>query len=61
VAVVLNHINENKNRDAKHMAADVNKALETMAMKQGGLSEDKARQWVKSLRNKGRFLEDVWS
>jgi sulfite reductase alpha subunit-like flavoprotein len=43
------------------MAADVNKALETMAQKQGGLGEDQARQWVKSLRNKGRFLEDVWS
>ncbi len=43
------------------MAADVHKQLETMAMEIGKLSETAAKAWVKSLRSKGRYLEDVWS
>ncbi|KND01448.1 uncharacterized protein SPPG_03252 [Spizellomyces punctatus DAOM BR117] len=48
--------------DAKHMAHDVQNALTELALKFGGMaSEDKAKAWVKDLRTKGRYLEDVWS
>jgi NADPH-ferrihemoprotein reductase len=43
------------------MANDVNKQLESTAMQIGKLSETAAKQWVKNLRSKGRYLEDVWS
>ncbi len=47
--------------DAKRMAADVTKTLEHIAVEEGHLSASDAQQWLKNLRNKGRFLEDVWS
>ena len=43
------------------MANDVNKQLESMAINVGKMSEQSAKAWVKTLRSKGRYLEDVWS
>ncbi|KAI9144095.1 hypothetical protein BKA69DRAFT_1026013, partial [Paraphysoderma sedebokerense] len=47
--------------DAKNMARDVNKWFVDKAVELGDLAEDKAVKWVKELRTKGRFSEDVWS
>nr|KAJ3410881.1 NADPH-cytochrome P450 reductase [Polyrhizophydium stewartii] len=47
--------------DAKHMAHDVNAALESMAASSGGLKPEAAKLWLKELRGSPRFAEDVWS
>ncbi|KAF9334138.1 NADPH-cytochrome P450 reductase [Podila minutissima] len=47
--------------DAKNMAREVNHRLVEIAMECGGLTEDKATNYVKDLRSKGRYEEDVWS
>jgi NADPH-ferrihemoprotein reductase len=47
--------------DAKNMARAVNNQLAVMAQEVGGLDEEQAVQWVKNLRNNGRYQEDVWS
>ncbi|KAI8084726.1 uncharacterized protein BX664DRAFT_171383 [Halteromyces radiatus] len=47
--------------DAKNMARDVNQTFVNLAMEYGNKSEDKALEYVKSLRNIGRYQEDVWS
>ncbi len=43
------------------MAADVNATLESLARSNGNLSDQKAKDWIKSLRSQNRYLEDVWS
>lgn len=49
-------------RDAKHMAADVQVALTKIALEHGKMSnEEAAKAWVKDLKTKGRYLEDVWA
>lgn len=47
--------------DAKVMARDVNQTFVRFAQQFGGLVEDKAHDYVKNLRNTGRYQEDVWS
>jgi hypothetical protein len=47
-------------RDAKRMAADVNKALEGIAMEHGGLNISQSQAWMKKLKSQGRYAEDVW-
>ncbi|ORZ35192.1 hypothetical protein BCR44DRAFT_116630 [Catenaria anguillulae PL171] len=47
--------------DAKNMARDVQQFFIGLARDKGGLPEDKAQRFVKDLRNKGRYQEDVWS
>jgi len=47
--------------DAKNMARDVNRTLIDIAKEFGSLSENDAVNYVKEMRNKGRYLEDVWS
>ncbi|KAG2230720.1 hypothetical protein INT48_004773 [Thamnidium elegans] len=47
--------------DAKVMARDVNQTFVKFAQQFGELEEDKAQDFVKNLRNTGRYQEDVWS
>ena len=47
--------------DAKYMARDVNSTLVQVAVKEGGLTEQQAVNWVKDLRLRKRYAEDVWS
>ena len=44
--------------DAKHMAADVSKALEGIASELGKVN---GKEWLKKLRAASRYSEDVWS
>lgn len=47
--------------DAKNMAREVNHKLIEIAMTCGEMSEEKATTYVKELRGRGRYEEDVWS
>ncbi|KAI1320102.1 NADPH-cytochrome P450 reductase [Mortierella claussenii] len=47
--------------DAKNMAREVNHKLIEIAMTCGGMTEEKATTYVKELRGRGRYEEDVWS
>jgi NADPH-ferrihemoprotein reductase len=47
--------------DAKSMARDVNTALIQVAQSYGGMDETSATNYIKDLRSKGRYQEDVWS
>lgn len=47
--------------DAKNMARDVQQTFVNFGIEFGGLSDDKAHDFVKNLRNTGRYQEDVWS
>ncbi|RUS35487.1 hypothetical protein BC938DRAFT_482754 [Jimgerdemannia flammicorona] len=47
--------------DAKNMARDVNGEFVRMAHELGGMTEEKAATFVKDLRGRGRYQEDVWS
>lgn len=47
--------------DAKNMARDVTQTFVNFAIQFGGQSEDKAHEYIKNLRNTGRYQEDVWS
>ena len=47
--------------DAKVMARDVNQTFVRFAQQFGGQDEEKAHDYVKNLRNTGRYQEDVWS
>lgn len=47
--------------DAKNMARDVNQTFINCAIEYGGMAEDKAHEYVKSLRTTGRYQEDIWS
>ena len=46
--------------DASRMARDVDQALRDVAMGQGGLNEDQARDWIVALARQGRYLRDVY-
>ncbi|KAF4440933.1 NADPH-ferrihemoprotein reductase [Fusarium austroafricanum] len=46
--------------DAKHMARDVNSTLISIWAEQRGFSENEALEKVKSLRENGRYQEDIW-
>lgn len=46
--------------DAKHMAPDVEKALESVAVAHGALSADQAVEWLANLRDQKRYLRDVY-
>jgi len=43
------------------MARDVNTALVQIAQSYGGMDETSGTNYVKDLRSKGRYQEDVWS
>lgn len=47
--------------DAKRMAKDVQSAFVEFSQTYGGQSAEQAEQYVKNLRNKGRYQEDVWA
>ncbi|KAG0003740.1 NADPH-cytochrome P450 reductase [Entomortierella chlamydospora] len=47
--------------DAKNMAREVNHRLIEIAMTCGEMSEEKATNYIKELRGRGRYEEDVWS
>ncbi|KAI9281072.1 NADPH cytochrome P450 oxidoreductase isoenzyme 1 [Sporodiniella umbellata] len=47
--------------DAKNMARDVNQTFIRFAQQLGGMSEPKAQDYIKKLRNTSRYQEDVWS
>jgi sulfite reductase (NADPH) flavoprotein alpha-component len=46
--------------DMQNMAADVNKALVDIVCKEGGITLEKAKEYVKTLRREKRYLEDVY-
>lgn len=46
--------------DAKNMAKDVNSTIISMAIEFGGMAEERAKTWVKSLKTQARYQEDVW-
>ncbi len=46
--------------DARRMAKDVDAALHRIVAQQGGLSEDKARDYVAALKKTGRYIRDVY-
>ncbi|OAC97849.1 hypothetical protein MUCCIDRAFT_31063 [Mucor lusitanicus CBS 277.49] len=47
--------------DAKSMARDVNQTFVNCAIEYGGMTDEKAHEYVKGLRTTGRYQEDVWS
>lgn len=47
--------------DAKYMARDVSSTLIKVAQKEGKLTEQQAVNWVKELRLRKRYSEDVWA
>ncbi|KAK4520037.1 uncharacterized protein ATC70_008165 [Mucor velutinosus] len=47
--------------DAKSMARDVNQTFINCAIEYGGMTDEKAHEYVKGLRTTGRYQEDVWS
>ena len=46
--------------DAEKMAPDVHRALLTIVSKQGGLSEDKAEDYLRQLNRDKRYQRDVY-
>ena len=46
--------------DAARMAKDVDTALRGIAMSQGGMDADAARDWIVALARQGRYLRDVY-
>lgn len=46
--------------DAERMAGDVHEALEAIVEKDGGLSRDQARDYVKNLQREKRYQRDVY-
>eukprot|EP00656_Telonema_subtile_P012811 TRINITY_DN16475_c0_g1_i4.p1 TRINITY_DN16475_c0_g1~~TRINITY_DN16475_c0_g1_i4.p1 ORF type:complete len:192 (+),score=22.27 TRINITY_DN16475_c0_g1_i4:35-610(+) len=47
--------------DAKYMAKDVEATLLDIFQKQGGMSADKANDFIAKLEKNGKYLKDVWS
>lgn len=47
--------------DARNMAHDVDAALKEVMMKEGGMEESAAVDYLKRLRSRGRYSCDVWS
>lgn len=46
--------------DMQRMAPDVFKAFTEVVQKEGGMSQEKALEYMKSLKRSGRYLEDVY-
>lgn len=46
--------------DASRMAKDVDAALREIATAEGGLSAERAREWIAALAREGRYLRDVY-
>ncbi len=46
--------------DIQRMAPDVHKAFVEIVQKEGGMSAEKATEFIKSLKREGRYLEDVY-
>jgi sulfite reductase (NADPH) flavoprotein alpha-component len=46
--------------DASRMARDVDAALRRIAMTEGRLTENQARDWIVSLARQGRYLRDIY-
>ena len=46
--------------DASRMAKDVDAALREIAMKQGGMNAEAARDWIVALARQGRYQRDVY-
>lgn len=46
--------------DKNRMAGDVEKALTQIVAKEGGLSDEKATEYIKGLKKSRRYLEDVY-
>ena len=46
--------------DAMRMARDVDAALRRIAMTEGKLTEDQARDWIVALARQGRYLRDIY-
>ena len=46
--------------DASRMAKDVDAALRQIAMSEGGMSADQARDWIVALAKQGRYQRDVY-
>lgn len=46
--------------EMKHMAKDVNKALHDIIQLQGGLTQEKAKEYVKNLKKEKRYQTDVY-
>jgi sulfite reductase (NADPH) flavoprotein alpha-component len=46
--------------DMKNMASDVSKAFIEIVAKEGGLSTEKAHEYVKTMRREKRYMEDVY-
>ena len=46
--------------DASRMAKDVDAALRGIAMSEGGMSADQAREWIIALARQGRYQRDVY-
>jgi len=42
------------------MARDVDAALRGIAVEQGGLDQDQAKEWIVALARQGRYLRDVY-
>ena len=47
--------------DAKYMAKDVEATLLDIFQKQGGMTADKANDFIAKLEKNGKYLKDVWS
>ncbi|XP_037091249.1 NADPH--cytochrome P450 reductase-like, partial [Pollicipes pollicipes] len=47
--------------DAKSMARDVNHLLTEICRERGGMSQDEADKYIKTMRSQKRYSEDVWS
>lgn len=46
--------------DASRMAKDVDLALRQISVREGGMAEEEAAKWVKSLQKERRYLKDVY-
>jgi sulfite reductase (NADPH) flavoprotein alpha-component len=46
--------------DASRMAKDVDAALRQIAISQGGMNADQARDWIVALAKQGRYQRDVY-
>jgi sulfite reductase (NADPH) flavoprotein alpha-component len=46
--------------DASRMAKDVDLALRQIYVREGGMAEEEAAKWVKSLQKERRYLKDVY-
>ena len=48
-------------RDARHMAHDVDLVLQKIVARHGTMDETSAQEYLKRLRSRGRYSCDVWS